>query len=299
MPNLPRKALIVGRTGQLARELARSPWPPGWRAEFAGRDVIDLADPEAAAASVSTAAPNLVINAAAYTAESEVELAELVNAESPGAMAAGCASLKIPFVTISTDYVFDGAKSGPYVESDPTGPVSAYGRSKERGERLVREAHDRHLILRTSWVFSALGGNFVRTMLRLGAERKTLKVVADQHGKPTCARDLAASVIAAGMALAGDASVAGTYHVANAGPTTWHEFTLAIFDGAKKRGAAVPDEVLAIATAEYPTAARRPMNSELGCELFERRFGLRQRDWRLALKDVLDELLTPATTSAP
>lgn len=295
--------MIVGRTGQLARALARSPWPPGWRAEFAGRDAIDLADPQAAAASVSAVAPDLVINAAAYTAvdkaEGEPELADTVNATSPGAIAAGCARMKIPFVTISTDYVFDGAKSGAYVEGDQTHPIGAYGRSKALGERLVRGAHDRHLILRTSWVFSAFGSNFVRTMLRLGAERKTLKVVADQRGKPTSAGDLAAGVIAAGTALADDARVAGTYHVANAGPTSWHEFALAIFEGAEMRGATVPDEVLPIATAEYPTAAKRPMNSELGCELFEHRFGLRQRDWRLALKDVLDELLTPATNSAP
>ncbi|MBV9993336.1 MAG: dTDP-4-dehydrorhamnose reductase [Alphaproteobacteria bacterium] len=296
MVDKPRTVLVIGKTGQLARELARSPWPAGWQASFAGRDAIDLACPDAAAACVEAAAPEMVVNAAAYTAvdkaESEPGLADAVNAVAPGAIAAACARMNVPFVTVSTDYVFDGAKRGAYVESDPVGPIGAYGRSKERGERLVREAHGRHLILRTSWVFGALGNNFVRTMLRLGAERKTLKVVADQRGKPTAAADLAAGVIAAAAGLAGDASLAGTYHLANEGPTSWHEFARAIFDGAKTRGAAVPDEVLPIATAEYPTPARRPMNSELDCELFARRFGLRQRDWRLALKDVLDELLT-------
>jgi len=289
------KVLVVGKTGQLARELQRASWPQGWAVDFADRTVIDLAAPEAAAAAVLDAAPNLVVNAAGYTAvdkaEREPDLAHTVNALSPGAMASACARLNIPFVALSTDYVFDGGKRGAYTEDDPVAPLGAYARSKERGEELVRAALGRHLILRTSWVFSAFGTNFVRTMLRIGAERPSVGVVADQRGKPTAAADLAGAVIAASAELARDPGAAGTYHLANAGPVSWYDFAVAIFDGAKSRGAKVPETVRAITTAEYPTPAARPANSELACDKFEHRFHMRLRSWRETLPDVLDELL--------
>lgn len=291
------KALVLGRTGQLACELQRKSWPADWVVEFASRGEIDLAEPDRAAGAVAERAPGIVINAAAYTAvdkaESEPGLAATVNALTPAAVAAVCNRLRIPFVTISTDYVFDGSKQGPYTEDDAVCPASAYGRSKAEGERLVRAAHDNHLILRTSWVFSAFGSNFVRTMLRLGGERTALSVVADQKGRPTSASDLASAVIAASTALVGDRGLAGTYHVANAEPTTWYGFASAIFEGAKARGARTPELLKPISTAEYPTAARRPANSELDTQKFEATFGASLRGWRPALADVLDELLSP------
>lgn len=289
---------MLGKTGQLACELQRRPWPAEWVVEFVPRGEIDLAEPDHAADEVAERTPDIVINAAAYTAvdkaESEPELATRVNALGPAAVAVVCHRLEIPFVTLSTDYVFDGSKQGPYTEEDAVCPGGAYGRSKAEGERLIRAVHDNHLILRTSWVFSCYGSNFVRTMLRLGGERSVLSVVADQRGRPTAASDLASAVIGASNAIVGDLSLAGTYHVANAEPTTWYGFASAIFEGAKVRGARTPELLKPIRTAEYPTAARRPANSELDTRRFEATFGITLGGWRAPLADVLDELLSPA-----
>jgi dTDP-4-dehydrorhamnose reductase len=291
------KVLVLGKTGQLARELERSQWPQAWDVAFAARDSIDLAQPDLAAKAVLERTPDLVINAAAYTAvdkaESEPELARAVNGLAPGAIAAVCADLGVPFVTVSTDYVFDGWKNGPYTEEDAIAPASVYGRSKAEGEERIRSAQPWHAILRTSWVFSPFGSNFVRTMLRLGVDRPLLRVVADQHGRPTAAGDLAKAVIVATGALVRDRAVSGTYHVANAEPTTWHSFATAIFAGAKRRGAHVPDNVEQIGTADYPTPARRPPNSELNSTKFEQTFSMPMRSWRPALDEVLDTLLSP------
>jgi dTDP-4-dehydrorhamnose reductase len=291
--------LVIGKTGQLAQELARSSWPAGWSVSYADRQAIDLTRPEDCAQAVETAAPDIVVNAAAYTAvdkaESDRATAQAVNALGPAAIARACARLGIPFITVSTDYVFAGDKHGGYLEDDPTAPTGVYGATKEEGERLVRAANSRHVILRTSWVFSAVGTNFVRTMLRLGAERTEMRVVADQKGKPTAAADLAKAVIAAAETVLRGNGPYGTFHVSNADPTTWHQFALAIFDGARKRGARVPEKVAAITTAEYPTPARRPANSELTCDKFEREFAHRFRPWREALDDVLDELIPRRT----
>jgi dTDP-4-dehydrorhamnose reductase len=294
------RVLLIGRTGQLARELACAEWPVEWRPEFAGRERINLAGPEQAVAAAAERDPDLIINAAGYTAvdraESEPDVAMRINAESPAAIAAECARRNIPFVTLSTDYVFDGSKAGPYTEEDDIKPASAYGRSKAEGEGRVRAAHEWHLILRTSWVFSAHGTNFVKTMLRVGAERDSISVVSDQRGKPTAASDLARAIIAASVALVQNQALAGTYHVANADATTWHDFARAIFDGARVRGAPTP-QLRAIATADYPTAAHRPANSVLATEKFERTFGHRFRPWRAPLAEVLDELLPPSAAS--
>jgi dTDP-4-dehydrorhamnose reductase len=288
---------VLGRSGQLAQELARAAWPADWQVAFAGRDAIDLGEPERAAAAAMERGPDLVINAAAYTAVdkagNEPELATRINALAPAAIAAACDKRGIPFVTVSTDYVFDGNKSGPYTEEDPVNPVSAYGRSKAEAERLVRAANPRHLILRTSWVFSAAGSNFVRTMLRLARERDVVSVVADQRGKPTAARDLAAAIVSASEALLRKPEIAGTYHVANAQPTTWHDFAAAIFEDMHNRNQRIP-QLRAITTADYPTAARRPANSELATGKFERTFAIALRPWRAALPEVLDELLGPS-----
>jgi dTDP-4-dehydrorhamnose reductase len=289
------RVLVIGRDGQLARELARAQWPDGWSVTCMGRPDLDLRFPDKAASYVAAAAPDIVVNAAAYTnveqAETEFDLALLINASGPAAVAAACAKIGAPFLTVSTDYVFDGTKQGAYVEDDPIHPIGAYGRSKAEGEALVRGALKDHLILRTSWVFSPFGTNFVRTMRRLGSERPVLRVVADQKGCPTSAADLARAIVAVCIAAKSGKGRFGTYHAANAGPTTWYDMAVAIFDGLAARGERVPGEVVPITTAEYPTKAARPANSVLDCSRLAGTFGVTLRPWRDALEDCVSELV--------
>jgi dTDP-4-dehydrorhamnose reductase len=288
------RVLVIGREGQLARELARANWPGGWSVTCAGRPDIDLRAPDKAAAAVAAAAPDLVVNAGAYTnvdlAESEPHVALLVNASGPAAVAEACAKIGAPFLTVSTDYVFDGTKPGPYSETDAVNPIGAYGRSKAEGEARIRSALPEHVILRSSWLFSAFGTNFVRTMMRLGGERSMVRVVADQRGCPTGAGDLARAIIAVCEATHSGKGQFGVFHVANAGATTWYEVARAIFDGLAKRGERVP-EVVPITTAEYPTKAVRPANSVLDCNRLERVFGITMRPWQDALEECLSELV--------
>lgn len=277
--------LVFGQTGQVARELARR--APG--ATFLGRDRADLSDPAACAAAIRAAAPAAVINAAAWTAvdkaETEEAAAQRVNAAAPGAMAAECAARGIPFLHVSTDYVFDGSGTRPWRPDDATGPLGAYGRTKLAGEAAVRGAGGCHAILRTSWVFSAHGANFVKTMLRLSETRDRLTVVADQIGGPTPAGDIAAALLAMAAALQTDPGRAGTYHFAGAPDVSWADFAREIFAQAG-RAVAVED----IPTAAYPTPARRPANSRLDCTSLTDTFGLRRPDWRTGLAGVLTDL---------
>ena len=294
--------VVVGAGGQLATSLAeRAPGIPCW-----GRDTVDLARPEAAEARIADSGARLVINAAAYTAvdkaESEEDTAHRVNAEGPAALARACARTGAALVHVSTDYVFDGTKQGEWTEDDPVAPLGAYGRTKLAGERAVAAALPRHAILRTAWVYSPFGHNFVRTMLRL-ADRERLTVVADQRGKPTSAEDLAAAILAIAPRLidapAGDPGF-GTFHYAGAGATTWAHFAEAIFEDALPRGLiARAPEVAHITTAEYPTPARRPANSALDGSKFERVFGLATVPWREALGRTLDRLAADAANAAP
>ncbi len=290
-----KTVLVVGETGQLARELAQAAWTPDVELTFAGREIIDLARPETATAVVAALKPDVVINAAAYTAvdkaESDEEHAFLVNRDGPAALARAAAAAGASLIHVSTDYVFDGTKTGPYAESDPVAPVSVYGRSKEAGERAVREANPRHVILRTAWVYSPFGNNFVKTMLKYGAERDEMRVVADQHGCPTAAADIAAVIVRLTTTDHGW----GTFHYSGAEPTTWHGFAEAIFAGAAARGAKVPARVTAIGTADYPTPAVRPANSVLDCTSIDRVHGIVARNWREALEDCLDALIGPRT----
>jgi dTDP-4-dehydrorhamnose reductase len=277
--------LVFGRTGQVARELALlAP-----EATVLGRDAADLSDPEACAAAIAAHAPDAVINAAAWTAvdraEEEEALATRINGAAPGAMARACAARGIPFVHISTDYVFDGSGTRPWRPDDPPAPLSAYGRSKLAGEAALRAAGGAHAILRTSWVFSAHGANFVKTMLRLGAERDSLRIVADQVGGPTPAAAIAAACLALAEALAKDPDKAGTYHFAGAPDVSWAGFACEIFARAGLRVA-----VEEIATAGYPTPARRPLNSRLDCDETGRVFGIPRPDWRAGLAQVLAQL---------
>lgn len=277
--------LIFGRTGQVARELARL--APG--ALFVGRDEADLTNPAACAALIRRERPSAVINAAAYTAvdraESDADTARLVNAEAPGAMAAACAELGIPFVHISTDYVFDGSGDQPRAEDAPTAPLGVYGQTKLDGERAIAAAGGHWAVLRTAWVFSAHGTNFVRTMRRLGAERERLTIVADQVGGPTPAADIAAAVLEMARAMAADGTKGGIYHFAGAPDVSWAGFARAIFDRSD-----LSPEVVDIPTSDYPTPARRPLNSRLDCAAITRDFGIPRPDWRDGLDRVIKEL---------
>lgn len=277
--------LVFGSSGQVATELRLS--APD--AMFLGRDSADLADPAACAAAIAAHRPDLVINAAAYTAvdraEEEEALARIINADAPGAMARAAAELGVPFVHMSTDYVFDGTGTRPWAPSDATAPQNAYGRTKLAGEEAVRAAGGVHAILRTSWVVSAHGANFVKTMLRLGAERDALTIVADQVGGPTPARDIATACLRIGDALRQDPALSGTFHFSGAPDVSWADFARAIFDKAGLR-CAVTD----IPTADYPTPAARPLNSRLDCTRTETVFGLSRPDWRDGLNDILKAL---------
>ncbi|WP_439526791.1 dTDP-4-dehydrorhamnose reductase [Roseovarius mucosus] len=277
------RILVFGRTGQVATEIQR-------QAEVTalGRELADLSDPMACAEAIRDHAPDLVINAAAYTAvdraESEEDLATVINGVAPGAMARACANLGIPFCHVSTDYVFDGSGAAPRAPSDPVAPCNAYGRSKLAGEEAVRAAGGQAAILRTSWVFSAHGGNFVKTMLRLSETRDALSVVDDQIGGPTPAADIAAALLSMGRAMvAGHAG--GLYHFSGAPDASWADFAREIFAQAGRATV-----VAGIATRDYPTPAARPQNSRLDCGSLAAEFGIGRPDWRAGLARVLKEL---------
>lgn len=283
------RPLVIGRTGQVARALREvTGWP------CLGREEVDLTIPETIAPTIRYHAPTLVVNAAAYTAvdraEQETDLATRINATAVGEIAAACAGTGAALVHLSTDYVYPGTREGPHTEDDPTDPVNAYGASKLAGERAALAANARTAILRTAWVYAPWGKNFVLTMLRL-ADRERLTVVADQHGQPTSALEIARAIAAAAprldAAAAGD-PVWGVHHLAGKGPTTWADFAAAVFREAGAAGlVARTPEIARIATAGYPTPARRPANSTLDCTRFERTFGHPLRPWEDALREVI------------
>jgi dTDP-4-dehydrorhamnose reductase len=278
------RLLVFGKTGQVARDLQRL--APG--ATFLGRDAADLSDPDACAKAIADSDAEAVINAAAWTAVDQAEAHEpeawAVNAAAPAAMARAAAAKGLPFLQVSTDYVFDGAGTRPFAPDDPTGPVNAYGRTKLAGEAAIRAAGGRHLILRSSWVFSAHGTNFLKTMLRLGATRDSLRVVADQIGGPTPASDIAGTLLVLADALVRGAP-GGTYHYAGAPDVSWADFARAIMTAAD-----LPCRIEDIPSAEYPTPARRPMNSRLDCRSLLADFGIARPDWRTALPPILKEV---------
>ncbi|GJE28104.1 dTDP-4-dehydrorhamnose reductase [Methylobacterium organophilum] len=290
--------LILGGAGQVGTELQAFPWPEGVRLSAPDRASLDITDEAAVAATVAERPWAAVINTAAYTAvdkaESEVGAAWRLNALAPAYLAAATARAGIPLVHVSTDYVFDGAGEGAYAPDAPIGPRSVYGASKAAGEMAVRSAHPRHAIVRTAWVVSPHRGNFVKTMLRLAGERDTLTVVADQHGCPTSAADLAAALATIALRLARDPQApTGTFHCVNDGVTTWHGFAQAIVAGSARRGGrSIPVE--GIPTSAYPTPARRPANSQLSTASLTEAYGIQPRPWQSALDDILDRLVGPA-----
>lgn len=284
------RLLVFGRTGQLATELARRAGP-ALDVTALGRAEADLADPEACARAVRAADADAVINAAAYTAvdraESEEGLATRINGDAPGAMAHAAATRGIPFLHVSTDYVFDGTKAAPWVEGDPPAPLGAYGRSKLAGERAVAAAGGAHVVLRTAWVHAGHGQNFVRTMLRVGATRDRLTVVDDQRGGPTAAADIAAALVTMARDLAAGRGAPGIFHYAGAPPVSWCGFAREIF---ARAGWMRAPEIVPIRTADWPTPAVRPANSVLDCTRIREVWGIDQPDWRASLGPVLAEI---------
>jgi dTDP-4-dehydrorhamnose reductase len=296
--------LVIGKTGQVARSLEEVLSARGYAVTAIGRPEVDLRDPITVASAIRDARPAIVVNAAAYTAvdraEDEPDDALAVNAIGAQAVADAAAGAGVPIIHISTDYVFDGEKRAPYVETDAVAPIGAYGRSKLLGEQLVAAANPKHVILRTAWVFSPFGSNFVRTMLRLSAEKPEIRVVDDQHGNPTYALDLAdviRQIIDRLVAPSPDPECFGTFHAVNAGVTTWFGFAEAVLSGAERRrqhrAALQP-----IGTKDYPTRARRPAYSVLATDKLARIYGIRLRPWTASLADCLDRLLGPENGAA-
>ena len=288
--------LVTGRHGQLAQSLAAQ---GGDDVLLLGRPELDLATPGSARAAILAARPDLIVNAAAFTAvdlaESQEARATRINADAAGEVAAAARDLGVPLIHISTDYVFDGAATAPYAEAAPTNPINAYGRSKLAGEIAVRAATDDHLILRTSWLVSPFGRNFVRNMVDLGQHRDTLSVVADQYGNPTSALDLAALILAIAARLhGGDRTGLGqTYHLAGTGIASWFDLAVAVQDElahlGRKSAAVTP-----IATADWPTPARRPVYSALDTSKFTRDFGRTMPDWRASAVAIVGQIVARA-----
>ena len=296
------KILLFGANGQVGWELQRSLAPLGELVALGSKGADGLAadflDPQGVAATVERVRPDVVVNAAAYTAvdkaESEPEAARTVNALAPQAIARAARRIGAPVVHYSTDYVFDGSGERPWREDDATGPLGVYGRTKLEGEQGIAAAQPQHLILRTSWVYAARGGNFAKTMLRLATERERLTVIDDQFGAPTGAELLADATAHALRSLLRDPALAGTYHVAAAGVTTWNGYARFVVGKAQQMGKDVkagPGAIEPVATSAFPTPARRPHNSRLATERFRAAFGLALPPWERGVARMLQELL--------
>ena len=291
------RAVLIGGKGQVATSLARVLPASGFDVTILARPEFDLTEPRSIAAAIIAAKPDVVINPAAHTAvdraEDEPDLAFAINRDAAGTIAAAAATAGAAIIHYSTDYVFDGRQSKPYVESDPTGPQGVYGASKLAGEQAVAAANPRHVILRTAWVCSADGANFLKTVLRLAAERPELKVVDDQHGSPTFAADIATATARIAQTCASEAAGApafGVFHLVSQGEVTWCGFARAIMAASKVRGGpGVP--VHAITTADFPTKARRPAYSKLDTTKLARVHGIDMPRWQTALDHCLDGMI--------
>lgn len=276
--------LIFGKNGQVATKLRAFE-----EVNALGRDQVDFTDPKACEHAINFYKPQAVINAAAYTkvdkAEGEENLANIINAEAPGKMALACANLEIPLVHISTDYVFDGTRTIPWAVSDRPNPTTAYGRSKLKGEQAIQATECAYVILRTSWIFSAHGNNFLKTMLRLSEKRDSLSVVEDQVGGPTCASDIAHACLSIAKQLIEDPSKTGIYHYSGKPDVSWCKFANTIFERARRETVVTP-----ITSSEYPTPALRPLNSRLDCKFTKEVFGIPRPDWHDCLEQILSDL---------
>jgi len=283
------KILVTGSKGQLGRELGRQ--GEAFRMEILPYDlpVLDISDRSRVEEFLDRDRPDLVINAAAYTqverAETEVEQAFHVNRNGPENLALACDRLRVPLVHISTDFVFDGVKKEPYLEDDPVSPINVYGQSKAEGEECVRRGTERHLIVRTSWLYSVYGHNFVTTMLRLGREKPVIRVVDDQFGCPTCAADLAEALLKIAVSMREGHPISwGTYHFCNSGIINWYQFAGQIFHAAGKYDRKPPPVLEPIHAAQYPSVVRRPAFSALNCGRIREVFGIIPRNWLESLE---------------
>ena len=293
--NFAHPVLVTGGTGQLASALAHAAG-----AAVVGRPEFDFDQPETIDRVFRGRRPRLVVNAAAYTAvdaaEADEQAAYRANRDGPARLAALCAEAGIPLIHVSTDYVFDGTKPAPYVETDRVGPQGVYGASKLAGEEAVMRSGAQAVVLRTAWVYAASGKNFVRTMLTVGKTRDRLKVVADQQGCPTNADDLANAILSLIARLdetGWKSQYHGIFHAAGTGETTWHGLAVATFEEAARHGAKIP-LVEPIASADWPTPAKRPANSRLDCGLLEQTFGVRLPEWRGSLTRTVDTIFATA-----
>jgi len=290
--------LVTGAGGQVGTELLARAARHGHDVTGLVRADLDISDAAAVEAAVAKIKPSLIVNAAAYTAvdkaEEDRDAAYAINRDGPANLAEAAKQAGIPLIHISTDYVFDGSKDGAYLESDPVAPLGVYGASKEAGEQAVRAALDEHVIMRTSWVYAAHGGNFVKTMLRVGKDRDQLRVVADQFGAPTSAADIADAILTIATRIGeGNRSSWGTYHYTAEGRASWHGFAEAIFARAEPVWGRCP-VVEAIPSSDYPTPAKRPTNSVLDAAKILAAFAVPRRPWQDGLEDVLGVLLAEA-----
>jgi len=296
MASLPEggPVLVTGGNGQLATSLEKL---GGSRIHRVGRPDLDFDRPETIETIFAAVQPVAVVNAAAWTAvdaaEKEQDGAARANIDGPRSLARLCAAAGIPFIHVSTDYVFDGDKGEPYLETDPTSPTGVYGSTKRDGEQAALEAWPRTIVMRTSWVYAPHGKNFVRTMLNAGARNPTLRVVGDQRGNPTSADDLAEAILSVLSTIETGGwkdAFGGIYHAAGTGETSWHGLAVAALEAAVPHGRTMP-EVVAIRTEDWPTPARRPADSRLDCSKLERVFGVRLPAWRASLARTVDELM--------
>ncbi len=299
---LPMNILITGANGQLGTELMRQSPDRGFSPIPVDLPELDITRPDQVRDSIRDGAISLVINCAAYTqvdkAESQDMPAYHVNCVGPAVLAHICAEAGIPLIHISTDFVFNGAKQSPYLETDPISPISVYGKSKAVGDAVVEKIQNRHIIIRTAWLYALQGQNFVRTILRLGAERDTVRVVSDQMGCPTCAADLAEAILMMVEAIRTKGEIAwGTYHYCGKGVTSWHEFAQTILDIAKSYVPLKTSQVTPITTDQYPTPAKRPAYSALNCDKIEKAFGIHPKPWQESLEKTLLQMLKPNNES--
>jgi len=300
------KIILIGNKGMLGRDLQSRLQNAGFATKGLDIDELDITQPEAILPLLEPYGADLAINCAAYTAvdkaEAESELAFAVNSDGPANLSDACKKLEVPLIHISTDYVFDGNAKRPYREDDPVDPLGVYGQSKWAGEEAVRSRLKEHLIVRTSWLYGVHGNNFVKTILKLAREKEELKVVADQEGCPTWTGDLSDALLALVYRINKDRTGIkwGTYHFCGSGTASWYDFARAIVDEASKRESLRALRLTPIATADYPTPAKRPKWSVLDCTKMERTFGIRRRHWKEGLRLMLEELynLSPAPSGS-